>query len=127
MGVSLSLLQLRKTHPHAERPYLLPYASVVATLAALGSLFILIAMVIPKSPVFLVWPLEWSILVPLCIAGILFWIFGKKQRLKIDENELRKVDVGITRLRQKIETVTKKPQFIKTIRSKGYMLVCREI
>ena len=87
LGVSLSLLQLRKTHPHAERPYRLPYASVVATLAALGSLFILIAMVIPKSPVFLVWPLEWAILVPLCIAGILFWLFGEKQRLKIDENE----------------------------------------
>ena len=45
---------------------------------------------------------------------------------EFDESELRKVDVGITRLRQKIETVPKKPQFIKTIRSKGYMLVCRE-
>jgi len=46
---------------------------------------------------------------------------------EFDESELRKVDVGITRLRQKIETVPKKPQFIKTIRSKGYMLVCREL
>jgi len=46
---------------------------------------------------------------------------------EFDESELRKVDVGITRLRQKIETIPKKPQFIKTIRSKGYMLVCREI
>ena len=46
---------------------------------------------------------------------------------EFDESELRKVDVGITRLRQKIEKVPKKPQFIKTIRSKGYMLVCREL
>jgi len=46
---------------------------------------------------------------------------------EFDESELRKVDVGITRLRQKIEKIAKKPQFIKTIRSKGYMLVCREI
>ena len=46
---------------------------------------------------------------------------------EFDESELRKADVGITRLRQKIEKVPKKPQFIKTIRSKGYMLVCREI
>ena len=46
---------------------------------------------------------------------------------EFDESELRKVDVGITRLRQKIEKVPKKPQFIKTIRGKGYMLVCREI
>ena len=46
---------------------------------------------------------------------------------KYDETELRKVDVQITRLRQKIETNPKQPQFIKTIRSKGYKLICNEI
>tara|TARA_Y100001970_G_scaffold284029_1_gene400546 strand:- start:5656 stop:6336 length:681 start_codon:yes stop_codon:yes gene_type:complete len=44
-----------------------------------------------------------------------------------DESELRKVDVGITRLRQKIENIPKKPQFLKTIRGQGYMLKCIEI
>ena len=43
-----------------------------------------------------------------------------------DENELRKVDVQITRLRQKIETNPKQPYFIKTIRGKGYKLICNE-
>ena len=52
----------------------------------------------------------------------------KKQAEKqYDETELRKVDVQITRLRQKIETNPKQPQFIKTIRSKGYKLICNEI
>jgi len=46
---------------------------------------------------------------------------------EFDENELRKVDVGITRLRQKIENTPKQPQYIKTIRGKGYMLICKEI
>ena len=46
---------------------------------------------------------------------------------EFDESELRKIDVGITRLRQKIEKIPKQPQFIKTIRSKGYMLICKEI
>jgi two-component system phosphate regulon response regulator OmpR len=46
---------------------------------------------------------------------------------EFDESELRKVDVGITRLRQKIENKPKQPQFIKTIRGKGYMLVCKEL
>lgn len=46
---------------------------------------------------------------------------------EFDESELRKIDVGITRLRQKIEKMPKQPQFIKTIRSKGYMLLCKEI
>ena len=46
---------------------------------------------------------------------------------EFDESELRKVDVGVTRLRQKIEKIPKQPQYIKTIRGKGYMLICKEI
>ena len=46
---------------------------------------------------------------------------------EFDESELRKVDVGITRLRQKIEKKPKQPQYLKTIRGKGYMLICKEI
>ena len=44
-----------------------------------------------------------------------------------DEDELRKVDVQITRLRQKIEINPKQPHFIKTIRGKGYKLICNEL
>jgi len=44
-----------------------------------------------------------------------------------DENELRKVDVQITRLRHKIEENPKQPNFIKTIRGKGYKLICNEL
>ena len=44
-----------------------------------------------------------------------------------DETELRKVDVRITRLRQKIETNAKQPQYIKTIRGKGYKLICNDL
>ena len=46
---------------------------------------------------------------------------------EFDETELRKVDVQVTRLRQKIEKIPKQPQYIKTIRGKGYMLICKEI
>ena len=46
---------------------------------------------------------------------------------EFDETELRKVDVQITRLRQKIENNAKQPQYIKTIRGKGYKLICNEI
>ena len=44
-----------------------------------------------------------------------------------DESELRKVDVQVTRLRQKIEENPKQPRFIKTIRGKGYKLIGNEI
>ena len=44
-----------------------------------------------------------------------------------DESELRKVDVQITRLRQKIEINPKQAHFIKTIRGKGYKLICDDL
>ena len=44
-----------------------------------------------------------------------------------DESELRKVDVQVTRLRQKIETNPKQPHFLKTIRGKGYKLKCNAL
>ena len=44
-----------------------------------------------------------------------------------DESELRKVDVQVTRLRQKIETNPKQPQHIKTVRGKGYKLICNDL
>ncbi len=46
---------------------------------------------------------------------------------EFDESELRKIDVRITRLRQKIEKNAKQPQYIKTIRGKGYKLICNEL
>ena len=44
-----------------------------------------------------------------------------------DESELRKVDVQVTRFRQKIEFNPKQPHFLKTIRGKGYKLLCNEL
>ncbi len=46
---------------------------------------------------------------------------------EFDESELRKVDVQVTRLRQKLESNAKQPQFVKTIRGKGYKLICSDI
>ena len=40
-----------------------------------------------------------------------------------NESDLRKVDVQVTRLRQKIEKNPKRPSYIQTIRGKGYRLI----
>ena len=49
----------------------------------------------------------------------------REEMLETDynENDFRKIDVQITRLRQKIETNPKQPMHIKTIRGKGYKLI----
>ena len=46
---------------------------------------------------------------------------------EFDESELRKVDVQITRLRQKLEDNAKQPHHIKTVRGKGYKLICNDL
>ncbi len=87
LGVALSLLKMRRTFPQANRPYRLPGGKGVACLAAIGSLLILVAMVVPGSPEVLVWPLEWMILLALCLCGLVFWITGSRQRRETDEAE----------------------------------------
>jgi len=40
-----------------------------------------------------------------------------------EENDFRKIDVQVNRLRQKIEKNPKRPLFLKTVRGKGYKLI----
>jgi len=50
-------------------------------------------------------------------------IFSREEMCKlININKERSVDVIITRLRQKIETDSKNPQYLQTIRGSGYVL-----
>lgn len=46
-----------------------------------------VAMFVPGSPEVLVWPLEWMILLALCLCGMVFWITGSRQRRETDHVE----------------------------------------
>lgn len=87
LGVSLSLIRLRKTHPDLERPFRLPGGNAIAWVAAAGSLFILCVMLVPGSPSQLVWPLEWAVLGALMVTGIGFWIAGAQYRRRVSEED----------------------------------------
>ena len=64
-----------------------PAAKVVASLAAVGSLLVVLVMVVPASPAALKWPLEWAILAAFCLCGIAFWATGRRHRSTITESE----------------------------------------
>ncbi|UZR98002.1 APC family permease [Chondrinema litorale] len=87
LGVSFSLISLRKKFPKMRRPYKLKYGLTIAYASAIVAISILLLMLIPASPVSLVWPIEWIILGFVCISGILFWITGKKSRNSIDKTQ----------------------------------------
>ena len=67
------------------------------------------------------------------VERTLLTLFGRKvgdvhTREELDDilgvaENLRTVDVQITRLRKKIETDTKNPRYLQTVRGKGYMLI----
>ncbi len=87
LGVSLSLVELRRSFPHLERPYRIPGGPVLAYVAAAGSLFILGVMLFPGSPSMLVWPLEWVILGALTATGIVFWYGAREYREAVSETD----------------------------------------
>ncbi len=87
LGVSFSLLTLRKKFPKMERPYKLKYAKLVGYSSAIVAIFILALMLIPGSPVALIWPQEWLILLFVITSGAIFWKVGTKSRNKISKKD----------------------------------------
>ncbi len=77
--VTVSFLRLRKRYPDLPRPYRVPAARIVGTLALLATVFFAI-LYMPGSPSALVWPQEWLILLLWAVLGIVFF-FAARGRL----------------------------------------------
>ncbi|MEM7475145.1 MAG: APC family permease [Planctomycetota bacterium] len=69
LGVASSLRKIRKD----TQVTTFGYQHVLPIAAALGSLFILGAMLIPGSPAMLPWPTEWIVLVVVAVIGYILW------------------------------------------------------
>jgi APA family basic amino acid/polyamine antiporter len=87
LGVSLSLLRLRRDFPEYPRPFKLWGGPVIPYIAALGSLGMLAAMVIPSSPAALSWPREFIVLFVMFTCGGVLWIGASKSRQTISEQD----------------------------------------
>jgi len=85
LGVTLSTTRLRRDYPDMKRPYRMPLGHIVPWLAGGGALFILAMMIWPGSGVALTWPLEWSLLLAVCAAGLLGGWLGRAERQGTDE------------------------------------------
>ena len=87
LGVALSVSSLRKSHPDLNRPFRIPGGQLVPRLAAVCSIGLLAAMVIPGSPAALAWPHEILIVLIFLALGVIFWFSGKPARKTISESE----------------------------------------
>ena len=86
-GVCLSMLALRRRAPQMRRPYRVRGGIAVATAGAVGAALIILALVLPGSPVALRWPHEWSILAGWTLLGIVLWRVAGARRGAIKETE----------------------------------------
>ncbi|NQW04303.1 MAG: APC family permease [Acidobacteria bacterium] len=87
LGVALSVMTLRRSHPNLARPFKLPGGRVIPSLAAAGSVFLLAVMVWPGSPAALSWPREFVIVGVLAVLGAWLWIGGHRSRAQVTEAE----------------------------------------
>ena len=74
--VTVSFLKLRKSHPELERPYRVPKAKLVGTLALLATVFF-ICLYLPGSPSALIWPQEWLIVLVWALLGVTFYFIAR--------------------------------------------------
>jgi amino acid transporter len=93
-GVSFSLVRLRRLRPDLERPFRTPGGNVVPMLACVGAGAISLAMLVPGSPVMLVWPLEWLLLLGVLALGALLWRMGRSGRAACGEAEREQLVLG---------------------------------
>jgi amino acid transporter len=93
-GVAFSAARLRRTRPGLHRPYRMPGGKTVPLNSGIGAGAILLAMLVPGSPVVLVWPLEWLLLLAVVTLGGVMWRVGRGARAACPEPERARLVLG---------------------------------
>jgi hypothetical protein len=72
----------------------MPLGRTVPAISAIGAGAILLAMLVPGSPVVLVWPLEWLLLGAVIALGWLCWRAGRGARASCPEADRERLVLG---------------------------------
>ena len=75
----LAMLIARKKPPHLHRPFKVPAGYVVGSIALILALIIWVMPLIPGTPVSLVWPYEYLLLIAWVILGIIMYLISRKR------------------------------------------------
>ena len=87
----LSVMRLRKTKPHLQRPAKMPGGMFIGYFGVIVGILLLIAMLFPGSPAALQWPAEYLLLLVLIVLGGVFYTMRDKS---VSEEERAKMILG---------------------------------
>ncbi len=91
--VTVSFLTIRGKYPTLDRPYRVPAARLVGTLAVLSTvLFVLLYL--PGSPSALLWPEEWIIVLAWAVLGLVFFTGARKRAAAMGAKAQREAILG---------------------------------
>lgn len=99
----LGVLKMRRLHPDIPRPYRVPGGKIIPVLGAfVSSAMLFYSLYLPYASAQGAFPLEWAIILVWSGLGVLFWIFARKMRQKINERERRQLIMGASELLKSI-------------------------
>jgi amino acid transporter len=82
------LIKLRRVRPHQNRPYRIPGGVATAVLGLLSSLFMLfLALYQPYRMAKGSIPMEWIIILVWSVLGLIFWLYARKYRDALSEEQ----------------------------------------
>jgi amino acid transporter len=91
--VTVSFLTIRGKYPRLERPYRVPAAGLVGTLAVLSTVFF-VMLYLPGSPSALLWPQEWIIVLAWAVLGLVFFAGARKRAAAMGTRAQREAVLG---------------------------------
>ena len=86
----LSMLALRRRYPRLKRPYKAPLVIVTAPISLIIVTIVFIVSIMPGTPLSLLWPYEYGILLIWIILGIIVYIFCQRRWRNLDEEWVKK-------------------------------------
>ncbi len=75
--VAISFVVLRKKDPHMKRPFKVKNGITIGIIAIILSLVFIVSLILPGSPVALLWPFEWVIVLGWALIGFILFLYAK--------------------------------------------------
>jgi len=83
-------LALRRRYPRLKRPYKAPLVIVTAPISLIIVTIVFIVSIMPGTPLSLLWPYEYGILLIWIILGIIVYIFCQRRWRNLEKEWVKK-------------------------------------